>query len=202
MAKHFALTIAAGAFVYARQTTAIVAEAALDGLYVVRTNVPTTRLGDAAVVSAYKSLSLAERVFRTFKTTDLAVRPVYHYKDERVRAHLFLCLLAAYVQWHLQHAWAPLLFREEAPPLRLDPVAKAERSPKAQAKDQTQQTPDGLPVHSFHTLLADLATLTKNRCVPAGADPADPRATFTLLATPTPLQTEAFALLGMSPGAL
>jgi hypothetical protein len=202
MAKHFTLTIGEGAFAYALQEQAIAAEAALDGLYVVRTNVPPTRLGATGVVSAYKSLSLAERVFRTFKTTDLAVRPVYHYKDERVRAHLFLCLLAAYVQWHLQHAWAPLLFREEALPLRLDPVAKAERSPKAQAKDQTKQTPAGLPVHSFHTLLADLATLTKNTCVPAGADAGDDRVAFTLLATPTPLQAEAFTLLGMNPGAL
>lgn len=199
MAKHFTLTIGEGTFTAVRQTAAIAAEAALDGLYVVRTSVPATRLGATGVVSAYKSLSLAERVFRTFKTTDLHVRPVYHYKDERVRAHLFLCLLAAYVQWHLQHAWAPLLFREEAPSIRLDPVAKAERSPKAQAKDQTKQTPEGLPVHSFRTLLADLATLTKNRCVPAGADPDDDRATFTLLATPTPLQTTAFTLLGMNP---
>ena len=143
-----------------------------------------------------------ERVFRTFKTTDLQVRPIYHYAEDRVRAHLFLCLLAAYVQWHLQHAWAPLLFREEAPPLRLDPVAQAERSPGARAKDQTHQTPEGLPVHSFPTLLAELATLTKNRCVPAGADPENDRVAFTLLATTTPLQTEAFALLGMSPGAL
>lgn len=167
-----------------------------------RTSVPATRLGASGVVSAYKSLSLAERVFRTFKTTDLQVRPIYHYAEERVRAHLFLCLLAAYVQWHLQHAWAPLLFREQAPPIRLDPVAKATRSAKAQAKDQTKQTPEGLPVQSFRTLLAELATLTKNRCVPAGADPADPRAAFTLLATPTSLQTEAFALLGMSASAV
>jgi len=130
------------------------------------------------------------------------VRPVYHYKDKRVRAHLFLCLREAYVQWHLQHAWAPLLFREEAPPVRLDPVAKAQRSPRAQAKDQTKQTPDGLPVHSFHTLLAELVTLTKNSCVPAGVAPGDDRATFTLLATPTALQTEAFTLLGLSPSTL
>jgi hypothetical protein len=210
MAKHFTLTIAEGSFAYTRQVAAIAAEAALDGLYVVRTNVPPPRLDAAGVVSAYKSLSLAERVFRTFKTTDLQVRPVYHYKDERVRAHLFLCLLAAYVQWHLQHAWASLLFREEALPsplasplpLRLDPVAKAERSPRAQAKDQTKQTPEGLPVHSFRTLLAEMATLTKNTCVPAGTDPGDDRAAFTLLATPTPLQTAAFTLLGMNPGTL
>jgi hypothetical protein len=198
MAKHFTLTIAEGSFAYARQAAAIAAEAALDGLYVVRTSVPAERLGAAEVVSAYKSLSLAERVFRTFKTTDLAVRPIYHYAEGRVRAHLFLCLLAAYVQWHLQRAWAPLLFHDEAPPLRLDPVANAKRSAQAQAKDQTKQTPVGLPVHSFHTLLGELATLTKNRCVPAGADPADARAAFTLLTTPTPLQAQAFALLGMN----
>jgi len=130
------------------------------------------------------------------------VRPIYYYAEGRVRAHLFLCPLAAYVQWHLQQALAPLLFRDEAPPRRLDPVAPAQRSPAAQAKDQTHQTPEGLPVHSFPTLLAEMATLTRNRCVPAGVDPADARAAFTLLATPTPLQAQAFALLGLNPSAL
>ena len=201
MAKHFTLTIADGAFAYARNAAAIAAEAALDGLYVVRTSVGADRLGARGVVRAYKSLSHAERAFRVLKVSDLQVRPIYHYKEARVRAHLFLCLLAAYVQWHLEQAWAPLLFEEEAPPLRLDPVATAERSPTARAKDQTKHTPDGLPVHSFRSLLGDLATLTKNRCVPHGAAD-EAAAAFTLLATPTPLQTRALALLGLSPTAM
>jgi hypothetical protein len=201
MAKHFTLTMGESTLTYARDAAEIAAEAALDGLYVVRTSVAASQLGAHGVVSAYKSLSHAERAFRMLKLTDLQVRPIYHYKEPRVRAHFFLCLLAAYVQWHLEHAWAPLLFREEAPPIRLDPVAKATRSPTAQAKDQTNHTPDGFPVHSFRSLLGDLATLTKNRCVPHGA--ADEQAVaFTLLATPTPLQTRALALLGLSPPAM
>jgi hypothetical protein len=199
MAKHFTLTIGEGSFAYARDAAAIAAEAALDGLSVVRTSVAAGQSDARRVVQAYKSLSPAERAFRRLKLTDLRLRPIYHYKEARVRAHLFLCSLAAYVQWHLEQAWAPVLFAEEAPPLRLDPVAKAERSPTARAKDQTKQTPDGLPVHSFRSLLGELATLTQNRCVPHGADDG---AAFTLLAVPTPLQTRAFALLGLSPPAM
>lgn len=125
------------------------------------------------------------------------VRPIFHWREDRVRAHLFLCLLAAYLAWHLEAAWAPLLFRDEAPPERSDPVGPRDRSAGAIRKERDHRTPDGLPVHSFGTLLGELATLTRNRVVPAGADE---RAAFAVLAEPTPLQARAFELIGVSPG--
>ena len=199
MAKHFELDIAEGVFAYHRRTEAIAAEAALDGLYVVRTSVSAERLESAAVVETYKRLSAVERDFRALKGDDLAVRPIFHWREDRVRAHLFLCFLAAYVRWHLEAAWAPLLFRDETPPARTDPVAPPERSPGAIAKERDHRTADGFPVHSFPTLLAELATLTRNRVVPAGADE---RAAFELLTEPTPLQARACELIGVSPGSL
>ena len=199
MAKHFELDIAEGVFTYRRRTDAIAAEAALDGLYVVRTSVPPERLDTPAVVATYKRLSAVERDFRALKGDDLAVRPIFHWREDRVRSHLFLCFLAAYVRWHLEEAWAPLLFRDEAPPARTDPVAPPERSPGAIAKEREHVTPDGFPVHSFGTLLAELATLTRNRVVPAGVDE---RAAFDLLTEPTPLQARAFELIGVSPGSM
>ncbi len=199
MAKHFTRTITDTSFTYARDAAAITAEAALDGLYVLRTNVAPERLAPGGVVLAYKSLGHVEHAFRHFKLSDLAVRPIYHYRERRVRAHLLLCMLAYWVQRTLQQAWAPLLFVDEAPPARPDPVAPAPRSAGAHQKEQTKRTPDGLPVQSFRTLLAHLATLVRNRVVPRGADE---RAAFDLVTQPTPLQQRAFDLLGLSPNGM
>ena len=198
MAKHFELTITDGVFAYRRRTDAIAAEAALDGLYVVRTSVSAERLGTSAVVETYKRLSAVERDFRALKGEDLLVRPIFHWREDRVRAHLFLCFLAAYVRWHLEAAWAPLLYRDAAPPARTDPLGPPERSAEALAKEREHRTPDGFPVHSFPTLLAELATLTRNRVVPAGTDE---QAAFEIPTEPTPLQARAFDLIGVSPAA-
>jgi hypothetical protein len=199
MAKHFELEIADGVFAYHRREPEIAAEAALDGLYIVRTSVGPERLDAPAVVETYKRLSAVERDFRALKGDDLAVRPVFHWREDRVRAHLFLCFLAAYVRWHLEAAWAPLLFRDEAPPVRTDPVAPPERSAGAIAKERDHRTPDGLRVGSFTTLLAELATLTRNRVVPAGLGE---EVAFEQLTEPTPLQARAFELIGVSPASL
>jgi hypothetical protein len=196
MAKHFELDIADGVFAYRRRTDAIAAEAALDGLYVVRTSVGPERLDSAAVVETYKRLSAVERDFRALKGEDLLVRPIFHWREDRVRAHLFLCFLAAYVRWHLEAAWAPLLYRDEAPPARTEPVGPPERSAGALRKERDHETLDGFPVHSFGTLMGELATLTRNRVVPAGTDE---QAAFEVLAEPTPLQARAFELIGVSP---
>src|SRR5450759_2368277 len=178
------------------QETEIAAEAALDGLYVLRTSVAASRLDAPSDVRAYKLLTRVERAFRAFKALALAVRPIHHYAEPRVRAHILLCLLAYYVQWHLERAWAPLLFRDEERPELADPVAPAQRSEAALRKAHTQQLPDGTPVHSFRTLLAELATLTRNRVVPLGAPD---EAAFEIVATPTPLQARALALLNLTP---
>jgi hypothetical protein len=199
MAKHFTRSITDSSFRYARNEESISKEAALDGLYVLRTNVPAAQLDTAAVVLAYKSLAHVERAFRHFKLSDLEVRPIYHYSEPRVRAHLLLCLLAYWVQRDLQQALAPLLFVDEAPPARPDPVAPAPRSAAARRKDRTQRGADGQPVHSFRTLLAHLATLVKNRVLPPGSQG---RAAFDLLTQPTPLQQRAFGLLGLPIGGL
>jgi hypothetical protein len=199
MAKHFELDIADGHFAYRRRTEAIAAEAAVDGLYVVRTSVSEARLDSAAVVETYKRLSAVERDFRILKGDDLLVRPIFHWREDRVRAHLFLCLLAAYVRWHLEAALAPLLFRDEAPPERADPVGPRARSAGAVRKERDHRTPEGLPVGSFATLMDHLATLTDNRIVPAGLDE---RVAFNKLSTPTALQDRAFELLGFSAGSV
>jgi hypothetical protein len=198
MAKHFTLDIADTHFGFARKIEEIAAEAALDGIYVVRTSLPATALDDAAAVRRYKSLSLVERAFRCLKTVDLQVRPVYHWLAERVRAHVFVCMLAYYLEWHMRQRLAPLLYddtdKATAEALRASVVAKAERSPAAVNKQTTGRTEDGLPVHSFRTLLADLATLTRNTLVTAIA----PEQPFTLNARPTPLQQRAHHLLGLA----
>jgi hypothetical protein len=199
MAKHFELDIADGQFAFRRRTDAIAAEAALDGLYVVRTSVPVERLDAPGVVATYKRLSAVERDFRALKGDDLAVRPIFHWREDRVRAHLFLCFLAAYVRWHLEAAWAPLLFRDEVPPARPDPVAPPERSGEALAKERDHRTPDGLSVGSFRTLMGELATLTRNRVVPAGLGE---EAAFEIPSEPTPLQARALALIGVSPASM
>lgn len=198
MAKHFALTITDTSFAFARKTAAITTEAALDGIYVVRTSLSATALDDAAAVKSYKSLSLVERAFRCLKTVDLQVRPVYHWLADRVRAHVFLCMLAYYLEWHMRQCLARMLYddtdKQGAEALRASVVAKAERSAAAVTKQTTGRTEDGLPVHSFRTLLADLATLTRNTLVTA----LDPEHSFTLTTRPTPLQQKALDLLALA----
>ena len=198
MAKHFALDIADASFHFTRQQDVIDAEAATDGLYVVRSSLETDRLDEATTVHSYKSLALVERAFRCLKGVDLQLRPVRHWLPERVRAHVFLCMLGYYLEWHLRQRLAPMLFhdtdRDAAEAQRNGPVAKAERSPAAIAKQNTGVTPDGLPVHSFSSLLADLATLARNTVTTA----INPHRPFTLLTRPTPIQQKAFDLLGLS----
>ena len=200
MAKHFDLTIAEAGFRFARKTAEIAAEAALDGIYAVRTSLPSETIGDAATVRAYKSLSMVERAFRCIKTIDLHVRPIHHWLADRVRAHVFLCMLAYHVEWHMRARLAPMLFddddKETAEALRDSPVAKAQRSPAAIAKQTTGRTADGAPVHSFRTLLGDLATIARNTVFTALA----PQHRFTILTRPTPLQQKAFDLLAIPIG--
>jgi transposase len=196
MAKHFDVTIADDRLAYARKRDEIEQEAALDGFYAVRTSLPEDALADDAAVKAYKSLARVERAFRCLKTVDLHVRPIYHWLGDRVRAHVFLCMLAYYVEWHMRARLAPMLDddddKDAAEALRASPVAKAQRSPAALAKSATGRTPDGAPVHSFQSLLADLATLARNTVVTASA----PDRPFTILTRPTPIQQKAFDLLG------
>jgi len=199
MAKHFRRTITASSFSYERDPASIAAEAVLDGLYVLRTNVAKQRLDSAAVVLAYKSLEQVEDAFHHFKLTDLEVRPVFHYLEERVRAHVLLCMLAYSVQRTMERALAPLLFKDEAIPQRDDPVAPAPRSAAAKRKDLTKLTAEGFAVHSFRTLLAQLGSLVKNRVIPHGADSA---ASFDMTTQPSPLQARAFELLGLNVKAL
>jgi len=197
VAKHFRLEITATSFRYARNETSIARETALDGIYVIRTSVPTEALSACDTVRAYKDLARVERAFRSLKTLDLHVRPIYHRLADRVRAHVFLCLLAYYVEWHLRKALAPLLFDEDDPAaaaaLRRSIVKPARRSERALAKAASQRTPEGGPVHSFRTLIADLATLAKTTVQPHAAGvPA-----FDRLTTPTPLQQQVFDRLGV-----
>ena len=199
VAKHLRVEIADERLTVTRDEASIVQEAALDGLYVLRTSVSKERLSSPDVVRSYKLLSRVERAFRAFKGIDIAVRPIRHWTETRVRAHIFLCMLAYYVQWHLERAWAPLLFRDEERPELADPVAPAQRSAGALAKAHTGRLPDGTPVHSFRTLLAELGTLTRDRLAPAGAPEA---AAFEIVATPTPLQARALDMLGLTPASV
>jgi len=200
MAKHFHISITDEAFSFAQNPLSIAAEAALDGIYVVRTNLPAAQSDAAATVRAYKSLSGVEHAFRSLKTVDLELRPVFHWTAPRVRAHVLLCMLAYYLQWHMRRSLAPMLFDEPDPAAReaqrSSPVAKAEPSPAAQRKAARKRTDpaqgEPLPVHSFHTLLGDLATLTRN-VVRLGGD----RLTA-ILATPTRTQHRALDLLGLT----
>ena len=199
MAKHFDIDIADDRFTFTRKTVAIAAEAALDGLYVIRTPVPAASLDDAGVVTAYKSLSRVERAFRALKTTDLEIRPLYHRRGPRVRAHVLLCMLAYHVEWHLRARLAPLLYedhdRATAQAQRPSPVAKAPRSPAARTKDVCGQTADGLRVHSLHSLFADLATFTRNEVT----TPAAPERRLTIYPKLTPIQHKTFDLLAIDP---
>jgi Transposase DDE domain len=192
MAKHYTLTITEDTFSYQRNTQAITAEAALDGIYVIRTTVGTEQMDPARVVATYKSLARVERDFRSLKAVDVDLRPIHHYTETRVRAHVFICMLAAYLVWHLRAAWAPLTFTDENRPDPLDPVAPARRSQGADAKAATKTTTDDQPAHSFTSLLAHMATLTRNHLRVAGNDTSG----FDLLAVPTPTQRRAFELIG------
>jgi transposase len=198
MKKHFDLTITDDAFSFVRKTAEIAAEAATDGLYVVRTSLAEARLGDADTVRSYKSLARVERAFRCIKTVDLKVRPVYHWLEDRVKAHVFLCMLAYYLEWHMRQCLAPMLFddtdKEVAEALRSSVVAPAQRSKAAVKKQTTGMTADALPVHSFRTLLADLATLARNTIITA----INPRYPLSVVTRPTPVQQKAFDLLGLA----
>ena len=197
MAKHFELAIGDNAFGYRRKAESIAAEAALDGLYIVRTSLPASEMDAEATVRAYKRLSRVERAFRSLKTVDLKVRPVYHRTAERVRAHVLLCMLAYYVEWHMRERLKPLLFDDEDPAAaeaaRKSVVAPARVSGSAQRKAMTKRNAEGLPTHSFATLLGDLATVVSNTIAPRlpGAEP------FEVLTRPTALQRKAFELLGV-----
>jgi Transposase DDE domain len=199
MAKHFALDIGETSFAFHRNADAIAAEAALDGIYVVRTNLPKRFLDDAATVSAYKSLAKVERAFRSLKTIDIHLRPIFHWAASRVRAHVMLCMLAYHVEHHMRARLAPILYddtdHEAAAAMRTSIVAKAERSETAIRKQTTGRTDDGLPVHSFQTLLADLGTY----CRIQAATALNEKYVFTLHTRPTPTQQRAFELLGINP---
>ena len=199
VAKHLELTITDTSLSWRRRDEAIKAEAALDGLYVIRTSLAAAQLDANAAVAAYKSLAHVERAFRSMKTVDLNVRPVFHYNETRVRAHVFLCMLAYYVEWHMRARLKPMLFDdehlEEASASRVSPVAKAVRSEQAKTKDASKLAEDGLPLHSLRTLLKDLATLTYN----IARTGANPNATIIITSRPTPIQDKAFKLLALSP---
>jgi hypothetical protein len=193
MAKHFSLAITDDSFGFSRKEEQISAEAALDGIYVVRASAPhTTGLSAAELVGAYKDLKFNEAGFRSLKTLDLDLRPIYHYTEERVRAHVLICMLALYLVWHLRKAWAPLCFTDEAPPPRSDPVAPARRSGAALAKVHAKKGENGEPLHSFATMFDELAALTRNTIVFAGG------ARATKLAATTTLQRRAFELIGVA----
>jgi sugar-specific transcriptional regulator TrmB len=196
MAKHFRLTIADGAFSWARRQDTVEREIALDGIYVIRTSQPQQELPAPDAVRKYKSLAVVERAFRCFKGVDLLVRPIRHRTEDHVRAHVFLCMLAYCVEWHMREALAPLLFHDEelkADRARRDPVAPAMPSKSARAKKATRITEDGLPLHSFQTLFAALAT----RCRNTARLKSDPSRTVPIVTEPTPLQARAFKLLGL-----
>jgi hypothetical protein len=192
--KHFQIEITDTAFTYSRNIEQIEQEAALDGFYVLRTSVPDSELDTSEVVRSYKALEQVERAFKTFKGPELEIRPIHHRLADRVRAHVFLCTLAYYLTWHLRQAWAPLLFKDETPPTPTDPVAKASRSPQAQHKAQTKRTTTGEPCHSYKSLIAELATLTRNTIRLPGT-----QATFHKLAEPTPTQAAALDLAEHAP---
>ena len=199
MAKHFELDIGETSFAFHRNADAVAAEAALDGIYVVRTNLAKRVLDDAETVGAYKSLAKVERAFRSLKTLDIHLRPIFHWTASRVRAHVMLCMLAYHVEHHMRARLAPMLYdetdHEAAAAMRTSIVAKAERSQAAVRKQSTGRTDDGLPVHSFQTLLADLGTYCRIQATTA----LNEKYVFTLHTKPTPTQQRAFHLLGINP---
>jgi hypothetical protein len=194
MRKHFQIEITDTTFTYTRDTAGIATEAALDGFYILRTSLTENDLPAEDVVRAYKNLEQAERAFGSLKGPELQIRPIHHRLETRVRAHVLICMLAYYLTWHLKAAWKPLLFTDEHRPTSPDPVAKAVRSPAAQQKAQTKQTSTGQPAHSYRTLLAELATQTRNTTRLAGST-----STFEKLTKPTRLQAEALDLVANAP---
>jgi hypothetical protein len=190
-AKHFEVTITDTTLAIERRQDRIDAEAALDGFYVLRTPIPADELDAPAVVAAYKNLKYVERDFRHIKSDDLDLRPVFHRLEERVRAHVLICMLACYLTWHLRRAWAPLTFTDQEPPQQDNPVTPARRSAAAQAKASCQHDPAGQPYRSFRGLLEHLATLTRNQVRYTGTD-----VTIAMLAEPTSAQRQAFELIG------
>ena len=197
MAKHFDLTITAKSFAYTRREAAIREEAALDGLYVVRSSVDKQQMNSEQVVETYKSLAKVERAFRCLKTVDLSLRPIYHRNDDRIRSHVFLCMLAYYVEWHMREKLRPVLFadddQEAAAAARASIVAPAQRSESAKRKDAHRRTADDYPVQSFHDILADLGTLCRNRIRIPEFD-----SEFDKLTLATPYQAHVLALLGVA----
>ena len=197
--KHFDLTITDDRFSFERKEAAIADEARLDGIYVIRTSVPAAVLDDSATVGAYKGLSQVEWAFRSLKTVDLEIRPIHHRLSDRVRAHVFVCMLAYHVEWHMRALLAPMLYddadKQAAAAERPSVVAKARRSAEALTKETTGRTADGLRVHSFRSLLADLATLTRSTVSTA----LNENYTFTVDTRPTPIHNKAFQLLGVNP---
>jgi transposase len=192
--KHFDVKITDTSFGYERKVEQIEAEAALDGIYVLRTSVSDHELSTGEVVRSYKELKHLERAFRTFKGPELEIRPIHHHLVDRVRAHVLICMLAYYLTWHLRQAWAPLIFKDENPPTQPDPVAKTTRSAQATRKAQTKRTTTGEVAHSYKSLLAELATLTRNTIRLPGAP-----ATFDKLAQPNPTQARALELAEHAP---
>ena len=188
LVKHFQVAITDTSFAFERKTEQIEAEAALDGIYVLRTSVTAAALDATDVVRAYKQLKEVEKAFRTLKGP-LELRPIHHRLEDRVRAHVFLCMLAYYLAWHLRQAWKPLLFDDEQPPLQTDPVAKARRSPQAEQKARSKRTITGERCHSLPTLLDELATRTRNTIHLHGGR------SFDQLTQPTPTQARALALI-------
>jgi len=196
MAKHFNFSVGIARFSYKRNQENIDKEAALDGIYVIRTSVPKEKLSAEDVVSSYKRLSLAERAFRTLKGMDLKIRPIHHRIDDRVRAHIFICMLSYYLEWHLRDAWKSLLFDDEHPGghQKGSPVLTALRSESALKKVSTKKLPDGSPVHSFNTLISKLAMVVLNDArIPAIAKIPP----FSIITKPDPVQKKAMDLVGL-----
>jgi transposase len=202
MSKHFELSIGETSFSFRRKVEQIAQEAALDGIYIIRTSLPAQDLSDCQTVSAYKSLSQVERAFRSIKTTRLEIRPIYHWREQRVRGHVLLCMLAYYVEWHMRKRLAPLLYdetdHEAAAALRASPVSKAQRSPAAKRKEKSGRTEEGLPVLNFRCLLNHLSTYTLMRA----ATPPHTQHTFLMYSEPTPIQKKVFELLHIKPDRL
>jgi hypothetical protein len=195
VAKHFELAIGENTFTFARKREGIAAEAALDGIYIIRSSVPAAQMDSADCVRNYKSLANVERAFRSLKTVDLKVRPIHHRTADRVRTHIFLCMLAYYVEWHMREAWRELMFAdtEQQAKATRDPVAPAKRSKAALAKAAHHTLDDGTPVHSFATLMGELAAIVSNTCRTPQVAPDAP--TFEVLTTPNAKQRRALQLL-------
>jgi transposase len=190
MAKHFDVTIDDTTLTYKRRQEQIEAEAALDGIYVIRTSLPAETMDAAETVRTYKSLANVEKIFKSLKSVDLRIRPIHHRTEDRTRAHVFLCMLAGHLTWHLRQAWAPLTYTDDNRPTPDNPVTAATRSDAAQAKASTRTLADGTPAYSFRNLLNHLATRTRNTLRAAGTT-----ATFELTALPTPVQRQAQDLI-------